>query len=443
MSNNTHKKLGFWSIFAIVTGSQIGTGAFMLPVSLAPYGYYSLWGWIISGIGAVLLCLVFASLCARFPETGGPHAYVKHAFGNTAAFFVGWTYWLISWVSSTAVVVTTVSSLNVLISDQNQFVYLILEILIVLSVAMLNCRGLEIASKVEFVLTIIKFIPLFCISVFALRFFDSNNLTLDTQIAQMSIGHILGRVTLLTLWGFIGLECATTPADSVISPSRTIPKAIILGTLSVASLYIINNIAIMGLIPGQQLLKSSSPYADAAQMLFGHNYSIFISYIISIICLGTLNAWVMASSQVALGLSMSNLMPKLFSSKNAHNAPVFAILISALGMIPLLIMTTSETLSTQINMIIDFSVVAFIFVYLACCIALLKISYKDLFNQESTSNKVGVMSRIIISLISAIFCLWVVFETPFNVTLVSIGFVLTALPMYFLWYIPSASRSRV
>ena len=91
-------KIGFWSVFALVTGSQIGTGALFFPSSLAPYGTYSIVGWIISSFGAIALSLVFASLCARFPQTGGPHVYVQKAFGRYLAFFAGWTYWVISWV---------------------------------------------------------------------------------------------------------------------------------------------------------------------------------------------------------------------------------------------------------------------------------------------------------------------------------------------------------
>ncbi len=79
------KKLGFWSVFAIVTGSQIGSGVFMLPASLAPYGKFSILGWLISGIGAICLAMVFSGLCNRFPKTGGPHVYVKEMFGNTTA----------------------------------------------------------------------------------------------------------------------------------------------------------------------------------------------------------------------------------------------------------------------------------------------------------------------------------------------------------------------
>ena len=60
------EKMGFWSVFAIVSGAQIGSGIFMLPAALAPYGIYGLFGWLISTCGALSLCFVFASLLSVF-----------------------------------------------------------------------------------------------------------------------------------------------------------------------------------------------------------------------------------------------------------------------------------------------------------------------------------------------------------------------------------------
>ena len=87
----TSNKIGFWAVFSIVTGSQIGSGVFTLPPCLAPYGVLGLFGCLLAGLGAMALCYVFASLCSRLPKTGGPHVYVQHAFGPKIAFFSGWT----------------------------------------------------------------------------------------------------------------------------------------------------------------------------------------------------------------------------------------------------------------------------------------------------------------------------------------------------------------
>lgn len=130
--NHQSRTIGFWPVFALVTGSQIGSGVFMLPATLAQFGLFSLVGWIISGIGAIALSLVFAQLCTWLPRTGGPHVYVKEAFGESAAFFTGWTYWIISWVSTTVVVIASIGYLLPLIGETSTTTTVLLEIALLL-----------------------------------------------------------------------------------------------------------------------------------------------------------------------------------------------------------------------------------------------------------------------------------------------------------------------
>lgn len=419
-------KIGFWSVFALVTGSQIGTAVFMLPTALAAYGGYGVTGWLISGVGAIALALVFAFLCSSFPKTGGPHVYVKEAFGPNLAFFTGWTYWVISWVSTPVVVITAISYLSPIIGDQSNKFYLGLQIALLLSITGLNLRGIKIAGRAEIFLTLLKFIPLLVMSFVALFYYDKANFVIDSKVSTIPVSNILGQVTLLTLWGFIGLETATTPAGSVENPSKTIPRAIIFGTTCVALLYLINSVGILGMIPGSELMHSKAPYVDAAQRMFGGNWHLTISIIASVVCIGTLNAWILTSGQIILGLSEDGFVPKLFSKTNENNAPVVGILASSVGIIPLLILTADEDFTKQMKDIIDFSVSAFLFVYLICSLALLKLSFIN-----NNSNK---FLQVIAALISVIFCSWVIYETPINTLLVASSFVISGLPVYLFWY---------
>lgn len=418
-------KIGFWSVFAIVTGSQIGSGIFMLPASLAPYGSWGLVGWIISSCGAIALSLVFASLCARYPQTGGPHVYVHHVFGPSMAFFTGWTYWVISWVSSTAVIVASIGYLTPFIGERTASVYFILEALLLIAITALNLKGVKAAGNTEFFLTILKFIPLLLMPLIALWFFDSANIVVSETIAHMPLPQILGSVTLLTLWGFIGLETATVPAGSVENPSKTIPRALVWGTICVALLYIMNSIGIMGLIPAQFLATSKAPYVDAAQYMFGGNWHLLISLTASIVCIGTLNAWTLTSSQIALGLAQDRLLPHFFAQKNRNDAPIWGLMLSCLGILPLLFLTTNENLAQQITAVIDFSVTAFLFVYLMCSLGFLVLLWH---------NKKSVYYQWLFGIIAVLFCGWVIYETPLRTLGISSLFVLSGLPMYLGWY---------
>ena len=175
MVNHMTRKMNFWQVLALVVGSQIGSGVFMLPVTLAPYGLYGVVGWILSGFGAITLALVFAQLCAWFPKTGGPHVYVQEAFGRSTAFFTGWTYWVISWVSTTVVIVASVGYLMPLIGYNSALLNMLLEIILLLVITALNFRGVSAAGRMEFLFTILKIVPLFVIPLFALRYFNVLN----------------------------------------------------------------------------------------------------------------------------------------------------------------------------------------------------------------------------------------------------------------------------
>lgn len=424
-TNLSSQKLGFWSVFALVTGSQLGTGVLILPASLAPFGVFSLAGWILSSCAAIILALLFAILCSKFPQTGGPHVYLKNTFGNSAAFFTGWTYWVISWVSSATVVIASIRYLSPFIGVYNSSLYLFLEILLLLVIMLINLKGIAVAGRIEFVLTTLKFIPLIIIPIAALYKFDSSNFIIDYSTTNLTFTQMLGEVTLLTFWGFIGLESATTQAGSVINPAKTIPKAIIFGTLCVAFLNFINIIGIMGVIPKENLIHSTAPYVDAAQIIFGGGWHMIISIIASIICIGTLNAWVLTSGQIALGLAQDEFMPSLFAKKNKNGSPIWSIIISCVGILPLLIITSNENLSKQITEIIDFSVISFLFVYLACSISFLKLLI--------TTKKSSIYQWLIAGC-SIIFCTWVIYQTPVKIILIATSFTLSAIPVYYFWY---------
>lgn len=416
------QKIGFWAVFALVAGSQIGSGVFMQPASLAPFGMYSILGWLISSTGAIALALVFSWLCSKHPKTGGPCVYAEAAFGQTSGFFIGWTYWIISWVSTTVLFVASIGYLSPLLGHPSAMARLGLELGLLFFLTWLNLRGVVAAGRAEFVLSLLKIIPLILMPAIALFYFDSSNFMLDTsKVTDTSLSSVLSSVALLTLWGFVGLETATTAAGAVDNPSKTIPKAIILGTLCVALLYIFNSLAIMGLVPGAQLAASKAPYADAAQTMFGGSWHLVVSAIAAIVCIGTANAWTLSAGQAALGLAQDGLLPSFFAKTNKHGAPVVGLMSSCMGIVPILILTANENLVAQINMIIDFSVTAFLFVYLVCVCAFFK-----LIRQSAEKPLI----YLIAGGIAGLFCLWVLFETPWHIIAIASLFGVSGLPVY-------------
>lgn len=420
-----NKKLNFVTVFALVVGSQVGTGAFIFPSTLAKFGIYSLLGWFIAILGAISLALVFAFLCAKFPRTGGPHVYIQKAFGQTPAFFIGFAYWIVSWVSSAAVVATGVAALSEIFTNLSLYNYVAIEIFMLTAITWLNLKGVYLVGRVEVFLNFFKFLPLTILPFFAIFHFDISNFVIDSSVIEQSPQIIIREIVLIALWGFVGLESATASAENVENANKTIPRAIILGTIFTGVIYFFNSLSILGMINGSELINISSPYTEVSNRLFGSYWHLAISFIIFMVCAGTLNAWTMISGQIILGLAKDGLVPAIFSYKNKNNIPSFALIISGIGIAILIFLTANENFASQVNMVIDFSVTIFIFIYLLCSLAFMKILIK-----EKNYN----FTKWFISLFGALFCIFVLKETSLKSFLISGLFVFSGAPIYFLWY---------
>lgn len=411
--------MGFWSVTSLVAGSQIGTGIFVLTASLAAFGGVGQCSWLITATGAILLALIFAKLCAHIPKTGGPHAYIETAFGRTFGFFSAWTYWVISWLSSPMVVISVISYLSPLWGELPPLTTLFLEIGILFSITGLNLLGVRSAGGVETLFTLLKLLPLLIVPLGGLFFFQVSNFEPFNPTSHSPL-KVMNAAALLTLWSFIGVESATAPAGSVINPTKTIPRALIVGTSLVAIVYIFSSVVIMGVVPGGQLLHSKAPFADAARIIFGGDWYILISVATSIVCLGTLNAWVLTSGQIALGAASDGHFPQFFTKKNERGAPMWGLIISSLGIVPILIMTLNKDMLSMINFIVDISVTAFLFIYVLSVLSYLKLFWKS-----------GA-SSLLIGFGALAFCAWGLYASGIKMLALASLITLAGLPIY-LW----------
>ena len=419
------QKIGLFALTSIVIGSQVGSGVFMLPQLLAPFGIYALAGWIVSGIGALCLAMVFVGLVTRYPKTGGPHAYVQQAFGDTAAFFTGWTYWIVSSLSSATVIAATITYLTPIIGIQSPIAFVSYELLLLLMITCLNLRGVGSASFVEIILGAIKLITLLVIPIAGLALFNANNISLDPVLATTPSWHLIGKASALTLWAFLGVEAATAPAGSVHNPTWTIPMAIIGGTGCVIVLYLLNSISIMGLVDRVALANTQTPYVLATQVIFGGNWHLIIASFAALVCLSNLNAWVLTSGQVALGIADDQLLPPLFKKKNKHGAPYWGLIISSSLMVPFIILTIDDNISRQIFSIISMSVQASIMIYLACVASFLVILKRE---------KKSVLSKEhLVAYLAMLFCLGMMASEEAKTLGYAILFVLSGVPVYYAW----------
>ena len=329
-AGNTKREIGFLTAVALVMGNMIGSGVFLLPASLAPYGGISVIGWLVSAVGAVLLALVFAQLARLAPVAGGPYAYTRMAFGDFAGFLVAWVYWLSVWSGNAAIAVAFVGYLDPfipgLVRDPASGAGLAIAAVWILTGV--NVLGVRQAGQVQIVTTALKILPLALLGVAGLVVLDRTHFAV-TQSNAAAIGRdVLATVT-LTMWAFTGLDAATIPAGHIRDPERTIPRATLTGTLLTAAIYIISSVAVMGIVPPAALAKTTAPFAEAAGIVFGGAAALVIAGGAAISAFGALNGWTLVVGQVPQAAARDGLFPAAFGNNSRSGTPATAIIVSA------------------------------------------------------------------------------------------------------------------
>ena len=365
------KSLGLATCTALVVGNMIGSGFFLAPSALAPYGTTAIIGWGVMAFGAVCLGLVFARLARIHPATGGPYAYTRLGYGRFAGFMIAWGYWISIWASLPAMAAGLVGYLGKLLPVivEHKLLGIAIAVGSMWLVAAINLRGVKDAGLFMSVTVYTKLVPFVAISVFGLFWVDWTTFETLNPSGKPFLGALAATAP-LTMFAFLGLESATVPAGDVVDPKRTIPRATVLGTLIASTIYILGTTVVLGVIPRETLMKSGAPFADAAGLIWGEWAAIVISLAAIISSIGALNGWTLMMSQVPMAAARDGAMPSVFAHLSKRGVPARGIVISvslATGLL-LLQFTGTNALVAFYDMIVNLSTDAAMVPYVFCSV---------------------------------------------------------------------------
>ncbi len=364
------RDIGFIAAVALVVGNMIGSGVFLLPASLAAYHGTSLVGWTISAAGSMLLAVVFARLARRHPDAGGPYAYTRRAFGDLAGFLVAWGYWISCWCTNAALAVAFVGYLDPFIPwlVRAPVAAAFLAVGAVWVLTLVNVMGARAVGRVQVATTLLKALPLAVVGIGGLAWYEPARFVV-TAPDPIAFGRDTLTVVTLTLWAFLGLECATIPAASVRDAARTIPRATIVGTLVAAVIYIVSTVGVMSVVPPAALAVSTAPFAHAARTMGGDGLAKLVAAGAALSCFGALNGWILMVGQMPLAIADDGLFPAVFARRGVANTPVSGMVISAALSTALIAMNYSAHLVTIFTRIILLATLSTLVPYVFCALA--------------------------------------------------------------------------
>ncbi|MFB6958496.1 amino acid permease [Streptomyces sp. NPDC056309] len=322
------RRFGLPVATALVMGNIIGGGIFLLPASVAPYGTVSLVAFGVLTLGAIALALVFGRLAERNPRTGGPYVYAREAFGDFAGFLAAWAYWITTWVSNAALAVAAVGYLDVLIPvNGHRWTACLAALALQWLPALANFAGTRYVGAVQFVATVLKFVPLLLVAVGGLFFFDPRNLGPFHEGGGSTIGAVSAAAAIL-LFSYLGVESAAVSAGEVKDARRNVGRATVIGTTGAALVYLLGTLSVFGTVAHDRLVKSTAPFSDAVNAMFGGSWGGWAVALAALVSMtGCLNGWTLLSAQTPYAAARDGLFPAAFARRR-RGVPTFGVAVT-------------------------------------------------------------------------------------------------------------------
>ncbi len=417
------KEIGLWTATSLVIGNMIASGIFMLPTTLAIYGGISLVGWIISGAGALCLAFVYSWLSKLQPSaTGGPYAYTREGMGTFAAFLVAWGYWISVWCTNAAIAVGFVSYLSAFIPalGSNPFLSIGTGLSAIWFLTWINTKGIREAGVVQVITTILKLAPLIVITIGGLFYFNSDHFIPFNLSSQSNLSAITSTTT-LTLFAFLGLECATIPSGNVKNAEKTVSRATIIGTVLTTIIYIAGTVAVMGLIPPSVLQNSQAPFADAAAAIWGEEARYLVAGGAVISTFGALNGWILIQGQMPMAAARDHLFPRIFAKENKNGTPAIGIVISSVLISVLMSLNFTRTLADTYTFMVLLTTLTVLVPYLFSIISFVMMASKH--------NKLSGF-KLFIAVLAFLYSMWAIIGAGQETVYWGFVLLMAGLPFY-------------
>ncbi|MCP5396977.1 MAG: amino acid permease [Sphingomonadaceae bacterium] len=418
------RKLGLFAAIALVMGNMIGSGVFLLPASLAPFGWNAVLGWVVTIAGTLVLAWVLASLTKARPKAADPAGFVTEAFGELPAFLVSWIYWVSIWTAVVSIAVAAVSYLSAFIPaiSATPMLPALCAIALVWAMTLVNMRGVKSAGNFQVVTVLLKLLPLLAVIVIAALALGDGSAEVRPFDMQSINGTDLRGAAALTLFALLGFECASLAAAKVENPEVNVPRATMWGTGLTGLVYLLVCSAVALMLPEAIAISSPAPIATFVEHYWSSGPAALVTLFAIISCVGAINGWVLMQGEIPRNLAVRGMLPAWFAGTDSNGTPVRALIGSSIIATVCLLLNSSRSMQGIYEFVLLLSTSAALWLYLACTLAAWKM-------------KVGR----IFALVGALYALWTLWGAGIEASGWSLVLMAAGLPLW--WWARREQRS--
>src|SRR5215831_4134859 len=298
----------------MVVGTIIGASIFVQPSEITrwvPSINDVFWTWAICGLLTFFGSLVCAELASAFPQTGGVYVFLKEAYSPAVAFLWGWAmFWSVhsGIIAAIGVVFARYVGFFVPLGDLETRATAIGGVLLLSAV---NYLGVKHGSTLQTALSLGKVLAILVIIILAFVLVPTNpNPALHSGTAAVTHSIPLTnfvQAMVAGLFAFGGWHMVTYAAGETSYPQKTIPRALIIGTVVVTACYVSLNAAYLHVLPLETVIASKRVAADAAETLVGKGGAAAISGLVIFSAFGALSGIILAGPRVYFSMARDGL----------------------------------------------------------------------------------------------------------------------------------------
>ena len=335
------RDLGIWSAAAIVVGTVIGSGIFLVPNTMvknvgSPLMVFAVW--IFGGMLSLFGALSYAELAAALPEAGGEYVYLREAYGPFWGFIYGWTQ---MWVAKSGSIATLATGFFIYLANFSHELEIVLVVIplplgeggqpleirygqlmamgVIAVLAVVNYLGVKIGGDVQVAVTCIKVGLIAAIIVLGLSSSQGSAANYSTSIK--AAGGIAGFFAALVaaLWAYDGWNNVSMVASEVQKPQRNLPLALIIGTSAVIAIYLLTNLAYFYVLPASAVGSTDRVAGEMMRRILGARGAGAVSIAAMISIFAALNGSILSGSRVPFAMARD----RLFFPGIAHIHPIY------------------------------------------------------------------------------------------------------------------------
>ncbi|HTS62804.1 MAG TPA: amino acid permease [Candidatus Acidoferrales bacterium] len=420
------RKLGLWDSTAIVVGTIIGAGIFLVPNLVArslPSAGWMIAAWVFTGALSFFGALAYAELGAMIPATGGQYVFLREAWGPLFAFLCGWTFFFVVLSASVGWLAITFATYLAYFVPIGPATAKAVAVALIATVTAVNYRGVTVGAGVQNSFTAIKLAALAVL--IGAAFFGAHPPPPAYPPGPVTLSGF-GVAMISCVLSYDGWVALSFVAGEVKNPKRNLPLAIALGLGVAIAVYVLAIVAYLRVLSVGEIAATERVGALAAERSLGAAGGNFVAFSILMSIVGGINGWCMTAPRIYFAQARDGLFFKRFAAIHPRfETPYISIVMFGAWSALLAITGTYESLASYAM----FAAWAF---YALTTLGLVVLRYKrpDLPRPYRMTGYPATLA--IFALVAIGFVVNTFVATP-RPAVIGSFLILSGVPVYFLW----------